>query len=126
MLSRCRLLVDAIFGEAVVEVRALRRVVDHFKALFDLGTLQDLTFCSTTASTGVKTAWAVGLGIVSSLTLTTVLSNKVVYADDFDLCRSSMSRVVRTCAILTDATPLEASIEEFLLTFKLVLYLRNL
>ena len=39
LLGGCRLLVDTIFGEAVVQVGALFGVINDFKALLDFGTL---------------------------------------------------------------------------------------
>ena len=71
------------------------------------------------------------LGIVSALGLAAVASlvlpaDKVIHTDNLDLCRGGMSLVCRAWSILADSTSFEASIEEFLLAFKLIICFRNL
>ena len=46
LLGCGRLLVDTIFREAVVQIGALFRVIDDFKALLDFCTLQYLAFAT--------------------------------------------------------------------------------
>ena len=64
MLGGRRGLVYAVFGEDVVEVRALRGIIDHFKTFLDFSSHKDSAFFA--AATCVQPTGTVRLGIVSS------------------------------------------------------------
>ena len=123
LLRGRRLLVDAIFGEAVVQVGALGRVIDYFEAFPDLSTSQARALTATAA--GVQATRTVGLGVVAALGLATGVlpANEVVDADDLDLRGVAL---ISARSVLANATPLEATVEEFLLAFELLLQLRHL
>ena len=63
LLRRCRLLIDAVLGEDIVQVRALGRVVDNFQMFFDFATLEDCAL----ASACVQARGTVALSVVSAL-----------------------------------------------------------
>ena len=119
-MGRCRLLVDAVFGEHIVQVRTLWRVVDHFETFFNFSACHyGLLACSC-----MQTWRTVRLSIVSTLALTAWISaNEIIHANDLDL--GSMTRVGAGTA-LADTAPLETSIEELLLPFEWVLHFTQL
>ena len=60
-------MIDAVLREAVIEIRALGRVVDDFQAFFDFASLENLL----ATTTCVKATRTVRLSIVTPFALAT-------------------------------------------------------
>ena len=105
-------------SENVVQIWTLGRVINYFKALFDFSAWKNGLLATTTS---VETTRTVTLSIVTTMTFVRVLTstNKVVDSHHFDLSRVSLIGAGATI-ILADARPLEATIEQLLLAFELL------
>lgn len=120
LLRRRLLLIVAVLVEHVIQVGTLRRVVDHLERLLDLSACEDGPLLA--AGARAESARAVRLRVVAALALATcVLADEVVDADDLDL----RVALARRGARLAHARPLEATIEDLLLTLELLLKLRH-
>ena len=120
LMGRGWLLIYAVFGEHIVQVRTLWRVVDHFETFLDFSACH----YGLLARSCMQTWRTVRLSIVSTLALAAWIStNEVIDANDLDL--GSVARVGAGTA-LADTAPLETSIEELLLPFERVLDLAQL
>jgi len=115
LVRRRRLLVYPALREHVVQIRALIIVVDNLKLLFLAAREYGL------GAACVQVRWTMRLGIVAAfyLAIRVTGANEVVDAQDFHLRRVALART--RAAVLADAAPLEAPIEELLLPLELVL-----